>query len=236
MTKKVRKRKNTQGSTGKQETNWLIIGSIGGLGVLFLVAMMYLALKSPEAPKAATQSLLGRYCEDNPDACVSMGDDDAPVTIVEVSDYGCPHCRNFNMTTAPLIKEEYVDTGIVRYVSVPFSFGPATLVGATAAMCANEQDSYFEYQTALFAATKSGSDLSPEHVTETAVNMGLDKAAFEECLNSGKYSGIVNRNRSAAQESGLTATPSFFINGRLVEGNNPFESFATFIAEAQQEN
>jgi len=229
MAKKARKKKT---ATASKSTNWVVIGGIGGLGVLFLAAMMYLAVKPPAAPEQF--SLIG-YCDDTPNACASMGDKDAPVTIVEISDYGCPHCRHFNADTAPLIKQQYVDTGIVRYVSLPFSLGPATLVGASAAMCANEQNAYFEYQTALFANTSSGNDLSPESVVETAVEIGLDGAAFDACVSSGKYASTVQDNISAAQEAGVSATPTFFINNVKLEGNNPIENFANYITQAQQE-
>ena len=216
MAKKVRKKK--QAATANSGTNWVVIGGIGGLGVLFLVAMMYLA-----------------YCDDNPNACASMGDEDATVTILEVSDFGCPHCRNFNADTAPLLEQQYVDTGIVRYVSVPFALGPTTLIGASASMCAGEQDAYFEYQSALFANTDNDNYLSPEGVTETAVEIGLDEAAFDACVSSGKYASIIQDNIDAAQKAGVSATPTFFINDVKLEGNNPLENFANFIAQAQQE-
>ena len=230
MAKKARKKKQT--ATANKGTNWYVIGGIGGLGILFLAAMMYLAVKPPAAPEEF--SLIG-YCDDNPDACISMGDKNAPVTIVEVSDYGCGHCRNFNADTAPLLEQQFVDTGIVRYVSLPFSLGPATLIGANAAMCANDQGAYFEYQTALFSESGEPDFLTPDGVTGVATDLGLDGAAFDACLSSGKYAGSVTDNVAAAQKAGVAATPSFFINGRLVEGNNPIENFANFIAQAQQE-
>ncbi len=235
MAKKARRRKKRQQSTENNDVNWLVVGGIGGLGVIFLAAMMYLTVKSPEAPKPPDEFPLWSYCDDRPNACVSMGDKNPPVTIIEVSDFGCGHCRNFNADTAPIIEQQYVDTGIVQYISLPFALGTGTLIGANAAMCANEQDAYFDYQSALFASTDNDNYLTPEGVTETAVNLGLDKAAFEGCLGSGKYSNTINNNISVAQEAGVSATPSFFINGRLVEGNNPIENFASFIAEAQDE-
>jgi len=230
MAKKVRKKKQT--ATASSGTNWYVIGGIGGLGVLFLAAMMYLAVKPPAAPEPFS---LTDYCNDNSDACVSMGEDDAPVTILEISDFGCPHCRNFNADTAPLLEEQYVETGIVRYVSVPFALGPTTLIGASAAMCAGEQDSYFEYQTALFANTDNDNYLTPEGVVETAVEIGLDEAAFDTCVSSGKYASTVQDNIDAAQEAGVSSTPTFFVNDRELRGNNPLENFASYIAQAQQE-
>ena len=229
MAKKARKKK--QPAIANKGTNWYVIGGIGGLGILFLAAMMYLAVKPPAAPEEF--SLIG-YCDDNPDACVSMGDKNAPVTIVEVSDYGCGHCRNFNTDTAPLLEQQFVDTGIVRYVSLPFALGPATLIGANAAMCANDQGAYFEYQTALFNESGEPDFLTPDGVTGLATDLGLDTAAFDACLSSGKYAGAVTDNVAAAQRAGVNATPSFLINGRLLEGNSPIETFATFIGEAQQ--
>lgn len=230
MAKKVRKKK--QVAAANKGTNWVVIGGIGGLGVLFLAAMMYLAVRPPAAPEVFS---LTDYCNDNPDACVSTGDENAAVTILEVSDFGCPHCRNFNADTAPLLEQQYVDAGTVRYVSVPFALGPTTLIGASSAMCANEQDAYFEYQTALFANTDNDNYLTPEGVVETAVEIGLDEAAFEACVSSGKYASTIQDNIDAAQESGVSATPTFFVNDAKLEGNNPLQNFASYITQAQQE-
>lgn len=230
MAKKIRKKK--QVATATNSTNWTVIGGIGGLGILFLAAMMYLAVKPPAAPETFS---LTNYCNSTPNACVSMGDENAPVTILEVSDFGCPHCRNFNADTAPLLEQQYVETGIVRYVSVPFSLGPTTLIGASSAMCANEQDAYFEYQTALFANTDNSNYLTPDGVLETAVEIGLDGDAFDACVSSGKYAGTVQNNIDAAKKAGVSATPTFFVNDVKLEGNNPLQNFANLIDQVQQE-
>jgi len=86
----------------------------------------------------------------------------------------------------------------------------------------------------LFANTDNDNYLSPEGVVETAVEIGLDEDAFDACVSSGKYASTIQDNISAAQEAGVSATPTFFINDVKLEGNNPLENFANYIDQAQQ--
>jgi len=98
MTKRIRRKKRTQ----KRETNWWIIGGIigGGIVLVVLIALSF---------RGQNQLDLEVFCENNPENCIVEGAADAPVTVVEVSDYGCIHCRNFNSSTASTIQDELVD-------------------------------------------------------------------------------------------------------------------------------
>ena len=142
MSKKRRKAKK---QTKRRKTNWLLIGMIIGGGVIGLFVLLFLALQEPE------RLTLEDHCIQNPGSCVVQGEANAPVTIVEVLDFGCSHCRDFYMETAPLIEAEYIESGQVRWLAYPFSLGAATLPAANASLCAHEQGAYFEFVEAMFA-------------------------------------------------------------------------------------
>ncbi len=226
MAKKVsKKRKPTQ----KKQTNWTLIGGVVIVGVIGLFALLFLSLQAPDT--TAENRELETYCEDNPNNCVIKGDANAPVTIVEVSDYGCPHCRTFNAETAPLIDERYVASGEVRYISVPFALRSQdgsypTAATAVASLCANEQPGFYDdYQTAMFNLQGSPSFNTFTGFVETAETLSMDVDAFSSCLADNNYEATVLANTQMAQRAGISATPSFFINGRKVEGAQPFAAF-----------
>ena len=111
MTKRARSRRSTK----KQSNGMLIAGVVAG-GIIIFAGLIYLAFREP-----ARLNLLG-YCNNNPDNCVVLGNEDAEVTVVEVSDYGCSHCRDFNLETAPILEAQYVETDQVKWIVVPFAF------------------------------------------------------------------------------------------------------------------
>ncbi len=210
--KKVQKKDQTRA------TNWWLIGGVIGLGVIGLFALMFASLDGSSSEVME----LADYCEENPANCVAEGSEDAPVTIVEISDFGCPHCRDFNLQTRPQIASSYIADGTVRWVTLPFALRADTAVTANAALCADEQDSYPAYSEQLFAqqpvVTKAG-------FLQIAASLELDESAFEACLDDGRYIDTIEDNQKAAQQAGVSATPTFFINGRKLEGAYPFSAF-----------
>jgi protein-disulfide isomerase len=158
-----------------------------------------------------------------------MGEVDAPVTMVEVSDFGCPHCTDFHNQTANPLKEQHVDNGDLRWVALPYSLSNATLPAATTAMCANEQGSYFEYANALFAVEPVEFRLTPAGYEQAAESVGLDVEAFNRCVADGRYISIVNANRDAARAAQVTGTPTFFLNEEKVVGAQTLSVFSQLI-------
>lgn len=159
----------------------------------------------------------------------TMGSADAPVTMIEYSDYGCGHCRNFVLDTFDLIKKDYIDTGKVKYISHPFYLGNPTMGIATeAAWCANDQGKFFEYQHIL-QENQGEIDYSIESLTKLAGEIGLDETTFSECASNRTHQADVERARQAASNRGINSTPTFFINDRRVEGNYPYETFKQMI-------
>ena len=223
MAKKPIKTKKT---ATKRETNWLLIGGIVVVGAIAMFGLLYLALREPE-----TQSL-AEFCDAADGNCVSYGDANAPVTFVEVSDFGCPHCRNFHNEKASIIKEQYVDTGMVRWVILPYALGPDTVLAASAGLCANEQDKYFEFSSSVFEQESPETAVTRDGLLLAAEDAGLDVEAFGSCVSDGRYTQTVNTNQQAARAARVSSTPTFFVNDNIIRGNLPLEEFERRFSEA----
>lgn len=218
-----RKRQSQQGPT-----NWLLIGGVVAIGVIGLFVLLFLNLQGQGVPTPTPEPVasLAEFCAENEENCVEKGNPDAPVTVVEVSDYGCPHCRNFNIGgTAEALNSSYVETDQVRWIVFPYALRAATQPAAEAALCAAEQDQFFPYHEQLFEIQDSEVALTREGFVQAAETVGLDVEAFEACLDSNRYRSVVQENMSVAAGAGVAATPTFFINGQKVEGNQPLANF-----------
>lgn len=216
MAKKLKRTKKTQTRRG---TNWFVVGGVAIAGVIGLFALLYLALREPE-----TQTL-AEFCDAADGNCVAYGNPNAPVTLIEVSDFGCPHCRDFHQSKASEIMERFVDEGLVQWVFVPYALGPATVPAANAAMCANEQGQYFEFSEALFGLEPAEEALRREGFVSAGEDAGLDTDSFTECLEDGRYNNTVSTNQQATRVAGVSATPTFFVNDQIIRGNVPLEEF-----------
>ncbi|MEJ2750971.1 MAG: thioredoxin domain-containing protein, partial [Anaerolineae bacterium] len=185
-------------------------------------ALLILSLQGSAASNVIS---LEQYCQYNPDHCVAEGAADAPVTIVEISDYGCTHCRDFYTETEPLLKDQYVATGQVRYLVVPFALGTATVPAANGGLCAAEQDKFFEYGHAMYQQYDQPDARQRDGILRAGEQAGVDVAQFTECLNQSRYNSVLQDNIRAVNEAGVSSTPNFFINGYHVEGAQPFAAF-----------
>ena len=161
---------------------------------------------------------------------VVQGDANAPVTIVEFSDFQCPYCgRNFEQTY-PQIKKLYIDTGKVKYVmrDFPLNVHPEAQKAAEAAGCAEEQGKFWEMHDKLFSNQQ---DLSVANEKTWAQEIGLDTKKFGECLDSGKRAAEVQKDIQDGQAYGVSGTPAFFINGVPLVGAQPFAAFQQVIEQ-----
>lgn len=162
-----------------------------------------------------------------PEAAPAKGPADAPITIVEFADFQCPYCRRAHPTMAKLLLE-YGDK--IRYVFMdyPLEFHPQAGPASVAAKCAGEQDKYWEYHDNLMIMK---GDLSPQDLTSRAQQLELDMEAFGTCVTSGKYEPEVQAAFLQGKELGVTGTPSYFINGRMVVGAVPYEKLKETVED-----
>ena len=161
----------------------------------------------------------------------TKGDKAARIVIVEFTDYQCPFCGRHVRDTFPQIESEYVKTGKVRYVSREFpleSIHPQAFKASEAALCAGDQGKYWEYHDRLFANQQS---LMPDDLKKHATDLGLDAKAFASCLDSSKYGERVRDGVAVGSRLGVNSTPTVYVNGRLLSGAQPYETFAMVIDE-----
>jgi protein-disulfide isomerase len=151
--------------------------------------------------------------------CPGLGPESASVTLIEVSDFSCSHCLDYHTKVWPLVKDAYVTTGKVRYLSHVFGFSPQSQYVAVGALCAADQGRYFEFQDLAFkqqvAAPGADARAGIETVGKAVVP---DFTAFQSCVADGRYVNAVTRSSDEATAAGVTYTPSLFVAGELIDG------------------
>ncbi|MFH1850014.1 MAG: DsbA family protein [archaeon] len=159
------------------------------------------------------------------------GDADAPVTIVEWSDFECPYCGRFYSQTFGQIDENYIKTGKVKlaFRDFPLGFHSNAQKSAEAAECAGELGKFWEMHDLLFEKGVVG---GPATYKGYAAEIGLEQAAFDDCLDSGKMADEVKKDMADGQAAGIRGTPAFIINGKTVSGAQPYDVFAGAIEDA----
>ena len=227
------KRRRRQKKEVKRQTNWTVIGGVIIFGIVILGGLIALTIQDSNATQIVT---LASYCEDNPENCVTEGNTEASVTIVEISDYGCPHCRDFHKETLPLLKQQYVDTGQVRWITLPFALGGERVATTNAAMCANDQGAFADMAEALFNQQGTSVAFTRGGFIAAAEPLGLDMAEFEACVDDGRYDDTILRNMRVASGLRVDSTPTFFINDRKFAGAQPFAAFQQQIEAALTAN
>ena len=158
-------------------------------------------------------------------ASPAQGPADAPITLVEFSDYECPFCK----AAAPILKqvqERYPTQLRLVYKNFPIDSHPKAKPAAEAAMCAAEQGKFWEYDQKLF---EKAPQIGVEYLAPIAVEAGLDKAKFEECLNSHRTAAAVQADLDAGKKAGVVGTPSFFVNGVPIAAGRTLNDFAKAI-------
>ena len=157
----------------------------------------------------------------------AKGPEDAPVTIVEFSDFECPYCARVNPALQQVM-EKYGDKVRLVFRQFPLNIHPNAQKAAEASLCAREQDKFWQMHDAMFKEQRS---LGVEQLKEKAARLELDTAAFNECLDSSRHAEAVIADLQAGSAVGITGTPAFFINGRFLSGAQPFDEIARVIDE-----
>ncbi|HEY3304220.1 MAG TPA: thioredoxin domain-containing protein [Candidatus Binatia bacterium] len=161
-----------------------------------------------------------------------LGLPSAPVTMFELSDFQCSFCRKFWAETLPRIKETYIKNGQVRFAYQHFALqGEHSFAAAQGAECAAEQKKFWPYHDKLFQS-QGGLAFTNAKLKQYARQVGLDVGAFDQCLDSRKYQEKIEDETKRGFELGARGTPTFFLNGRILVGAQPFQVFQTAIEEA----
>ncbi len=159
----------------------------------------------------------------------NSGSMDAPIRVVEFSDFGCDQCQRFHEETYPTLREEFIDSGRVRWKYVPFVVGtfPHGEEAGLAGECAGEQGRFSEMRDRLFEnqAEWKGSDDAMPHLVRYGSELGLDIDAFQDCIEAELPQTRLSTALRAARALGVRGTPTFFINGRQVQGALPIQFF-----------
>lgn len=157
------------------------------------------------------------------------GSKDAKVTIVEFSDFQCPFCAK-GAELVSEIKKKYGDKVKVAFKHFPLPFHKQAMKASEASLCVYEQDTkkFWPYHDKLFGDQKK---LGVEDLKATAAELGIDKNKFDECLSSNKFRAVIEKDLEQGKELGVRSTPTFFVNGQLVNGAQPIEVFAELIDE-----
>ncbi len=223
MAKKVPQRRK-QAQT--RETNWVIVGGLIAIVVVVLGVLLYLAIRPTQTEPVQT---LSEFCAENSDNCIVMGEETAPVTLVEVSDFGCVHCQAFHNETATPLKERHLDTGDIRWVVMPYALSPSTVPAAASGLCANEQGRFFDYANTLYTIEPPTTRLSAAGFRQAAETVGLDMDEFISCMDDGRFLDTISVNREKASAVGVTGTPTFFLNDEEMSGAQPLSAFTQAI-------
>jgi protein-disulfide isomerase len=156
-----------------------------------------------------------------------LGSKDAPVTIVEFSDFQCPFCGRAEPTLKQ-VREKYGDKVRLIYMDFPLGIHDHAIDAASAGRCAAEQGKFWQFHDTMFA---DQSKLTTPDLKADAKKLGLDTAKFDECLDKGKYKSGIEADLEQGKNLGVDGTPAFFINGRPLTGAQPFDKFQSTIDE-----
>ncbi|MDP3994420.1 MAG: DsbA family protein [bacterium] len=219
----------------KKQPLLIIIGIIvlGGIGLYFGNSQK----AKPPIPVAATPSPAKEIQPLSQDLQVetasfgqTLGKKEAKVTMVEFSDFQCPYCQRFSQDTFPQIKKDYIDTGKIYYVfhNYPLLTHQYSQKASEATLCAGEQGKFWEMHDQIFTNQQK---IAVSDLKNYAQTLELKTNDFNSCLDSGKEAGAVNKDKELGDKLGVSGTPTFFVNGRLVSGALPFSSFKVILDE-----
>ncbi|MCP4142382.1 MAG: thioredoxin domain-containing protein [Chloroflexi bacterium] len=214
----------------KQQKKLMTLGLIVVGAGLIMAAIIY-------SGSQVNEQFASRYmAQDN-----AMGDPDAPIKVVEYSDFKCGHCGNFAFETEPKLEEEYIKTGKVYFVSRSVGAllsNPESVLATEAAYCAGEQNMYWEMHDIIYS--NQTAPFTGSAMNKWAKTIGADLDAFKACMNANTHVERANQDEADAKAAGISGTPSFVISymvdgeevEQLLPGNYPYQSFREIFEEA----
>ena len=249
----------TENSTTSSISIKLIIGLIAAVGLAAFFAGLYISNSNTDQisqkelddalaklelkllqDKLPTQQPTGPLkisADDDP----VLGNPDAPITIIEFSDYQCPFCAKFHKDTLPQLKENYIHTGKANFVYRDFpiqSIHPNAVPAALASECADDQDKFWEMHDMIFEDQKVWQGLQVQQSAslfrDYALKMGLNMGEFDSCMTTGKHLDEISKDLDDGRLYGVSGTPAFFVGNEKIgftqiSGAQPFSSFQRVI-------
>jgi len=200
----------------------LTIGLLAGLGAGYLLFRSDPVPHAGEVTGGGAESF-GVDVTNDP----VLGPDDAPITIVEFSDFDCPFCTRFATQTAPRLRAQYGQDIRWVFVNLPLQgLHPRAYEAALAGECAHDQDRFWAWYDAMFSGRF---DSSNQGLAAAAREIGLNMGRWEECVAQADHAGEVAADLREAEKFYILGTPTFFVNGHRLEGAQPAEAFAAVI-------
>jgi protein-disulfide isomerase len=210
------KREEVRTRRRQQERNQRLI-LIGIVGVFALVIAGLLII--PNLPKSVGEIKVPEARTFPQAKGNSMGDPNAPVKVEEYADFQCPYCAQYAFEIEPKLTKDFIETGKVYYTYYSLSFiGPESKTASEYAYCAMDQEKFWEYRDIVYA-NQNGENkgwFTSARLLAYGEKVGLDKNKLSDCVNSGKYKAKIDQDLKTGNDRGVTATPSFFVNGKLV--------------------
>ncbi|MCH7568004.1 MAG: DsbA family protein [Nanoarchaeota archaeon] len=222
----------------KIEKKELLVYTIIGVTTFILVSALFIITSNTDlitryiapSPQTPTQEIPGAGAEIdiNVEDAPYEGNTNARVVMIEFSDYDDPFSEKFYSISYKLIKEDYINTGKIKFVHKDFAldFHENAQKAAEAARCFGEQGDYFAYYEKIFENQQS---LSITKLKEWAEELDANTDQFDRCLDSGKMIPKIEKDFEEGQKYGVLGTPTFFINGKHIRGAQPFEIFQQLI-------
>ena len=246
MAAKRSKRAKTRRQRLERQRRERIITMVVIAGLILLVGGLFLLTSSTKqtaaTPTQAATDIVMPPAHPHPHANMNVvGDPDAPVTIIEYSDFQCPFCGRFARETEPLILQNYVVTGKVRMIYRTFGdwIGPESLLAAEAAYCAGDQGKFWDFHDILFYNQHGENEgaFSRPRIETMAKMLGLNMDQFNQCLDSHKYQKQAMQDLQDGKAAGVKGTPSFVIiapdgSQQFIEGALPYARFQEAIEAA----
>jgi len=192
-----------------------------------LIVVLFLS-GSAEAQRTTREDILTSLAKDGS----TKGNDKAPVTLIEFSDFQCSFCRKFWKETLPSLEKRYIETGKVKFVYRHLAIlGKHSRTAAQAVECGGEQGKFWPYHDKLFTSASSPLAFTDGKLKGYAKELGVKGQTFDQCLDSGKYLNKVEKETGMGAFLGASGTPTFFLNGKLLSGAQPFHVFEAVIEE-----
>jgi protein-disulfide isomerase len=220
-------------------------GFVAGVAILAVIAALYLAnlgLRNDKAPAVAGEPDPAAAAADDTQPTVGgvpgitaddhvLGNPNAKVVLIEYSDFECPFCSR-HIPTMQQIVDDYGDEIALVFRHFPLSFHPDALPAAVASECAAEQDKFWEFHDELFA---NNTELGDNLYEQIAKDLGMNVGDFQDCLDDNNYETQIKAEMAAGAAAGVSGTPGTFVNGQLVKGAVPYDSFKSIVEQALAE-